>query len=162
MTVAQDLATGQDVLDVSRRRTEAAGMLAASILTLGFVASLVDEATDQAVAGFLWGGSNQSEFLVPNGGWLTSINACPVGNDTWTTGDVTVRVMVTRVTGEDPEELELAAFEFEPGDEQQLSFERVLLHPGDKLYVQLAIDDANTLDDDVFAAVTVGLGLFRG
>lgn len=162
MSAAEDQAAGEEFLATSRRATQARAMLSAALLTLGFVASFADNATDDEADGYLYGSTNQSAFTVPNGGWITCVNVGVGGTGPWTTGAVTVTVFVTRGEGEAEEEVEVVAFDFTPGEEQdETSLDPFLLEAGDRVHVVLSIDALNTADAPIIASATIGLGLFR-
>lgn len=124
-------------------------MLSASLVTLTW-------GVFDAGIGFVAGGTNQTHFLVPNGGWLTMANLCIEG-DTWTEGGGTVRLLALR--GEDEVVLAEAELDFE--NRQVTLLERAQLLPGDRLHAEVEWTDAPAPNAEVIGNVTACFGLFR-
>lgn len=147
MSAASDLADGLAFAQTVNREKEAQAILSAVHLSLSWGVFAAGD-------GFLTAGTNQTHFLVPNGGWLKMANFF-VGGDGWAEGAPVATLYALR--GED--EVALATATLTPEDPQATQFELVQIQAGDQLHVEVVWGDVG--EAEVIATVTAALGLFR-
>lgn len=149
MTTAEDAELGAEALSTLYREDETRNLVGGSHVSISW-------GVFAGGVGFVTAGTNQTEFLVPHGGWLTLVNAA-VDGDGWTEGGGEVRLMVTR----DEVDVELYSFTFDPDNKQDTTLERVQLQAGDMLFVEADYTDTPAPDAEIIVTLTTSMGLYR-